>query len=632
MQNKNKSLFINYIRAMFLLINLFFLSFSVNAENTKKTLTQLQQEIRNIQKSANIPALGVVLIDNGEPVWITSLGKANLAENTAVDEHSLFPIGSTSKMFIGLAVLKLVEEGKLNLNDKVSDLAPEITFENKWQATNPVLLVHLLEHTTGWGDLTLAEFAHNQTQPIALKEALMQFPHARKSRWPAGTRFAYSGVGSAVASYIVKKTTGMLFEDYISKNFFQPLGMANSTYFKPDNNNIMTTTYINNEAQDYWPIIYRPVGGINSSPADMANLLQFFIQRGEFSGENLISKASLQRMETPKTTLGSAHGITAGYGITNYSSGFGEYHTAFHGHDGSINGAMASLAYVPTLNSGYVLMSSGGGAAMYQIVNLIREYILRDVKPHESIPTELPSAFKKIEGYYKKITPRNNMEEIFNDLLTFRVFSSDDKGFHHAPLLGGKASSAYVISENLLVNPKSGLPSIALVNDSIVGQAIQVKTGLYVAVSKVSVWSKILLLIIVTILTSGTLLFALFWLPLNAYRKTLTAQQISSRLWPSLTSVCFVIYIFSLVLADSASNLVAISQISPLSLTLLALSLCYPLITIMSLFRLWQLKSSKEKSKGYWLSFSICVIHLLNVFLLASYGMIGFRVWLLYHI
>ncbi len=617
---------------MFLLINLFFLSFSVNAENTQKTLTQLQQEIINIQKSANIPALGVVLIDKGEPVWTTGLGKANLAENIGVDEHSLFRIGSISKMFIGLAVLKLVEEGKLNLNDKVRDLVPDISFENKWQPTNPVLLVHLLEHTSGWGEMTLAEFAHKPTPPIALKNALMQYPQNRKSRWPAGTRHAYSNIGAAVASYIVQKTTGMLYEDYIRKNFFIPLGMTNSTYFKPDNNKVMTTTYINSEAQDYQPIIYRSEGAINASPAEMANLLQFFIQQGEFSSVSLISAASLQRMQSPNTTLGSAQGITAGYGITNYSSGFGEYNTAFHGHDGSIEGAMSSLAYVSTLNSGYVVMSSGGGAAMYQIVKLIREYIVRDVQPHNAISTDLPSAFKKINGYYKKINPQNYMQEAFNDLFNFMIFSHDEKGFHLAPLLGSRSSSPYAISENLLVDPKSGLPSMAIVNDPIVGEAIQLGMHLYVPVSKAWVWSKIVLLAIVIILTSGTLLFALFWLPLNAYRKALTPQQITSRLWPTLTSVCFVIYVFSLVLADSAGNLVAISQISPLSLTILALSLCYPLITIMSLFRLWQLKSSKEKSKSYWLSVSVCGMHLLNVFLLASYGMIGFRVWLLYHI
>ena len=632
MQSQTKPLFNKHIRAIFLLINLLFLSFSVHAENTKKTLSQLQQEIKKIQKSANIPALGVVLIDNGEPVWINSLGKANVAENTMVDEHSLFRIGSISKMFIGLAVLKLVEEGKLNLNDKVRDLAPEISFENKWQATNPVLLVHLLEHTSGWGEMTLAEFAHTPTSPIALKVALMQYPQNRKSRWPAGTRQAYSNIGAAVASYIVQKTTGMIYEDYITKNFFLPLRMTNSTYFKPENNKVITTTYIHGEAQKYQPIIYRSEGALNASPAEMANLLQFFIQQGTFSGKNLISSNSLQRMQTPKTTLGSAQGITAGYGLTNYSSGFGEYNTAFHGHDGSIEGAMATLAYVPALNSGYVVMSSGGGGAMYEIVKLIKAYLLRSVKPYNPISTDLPSGFKQINGYYKKINPQNNLQEAFNDLFNFMIFSHDEKGFHLTPLLGSRTFSPYTISDNLLGNPSNGLPSIAIVNDPIVGEAIQLGLHLYVPVYKGWAWSKILLIITVIILTCGTLIFALFWLPLNAYRKTLTPQQITSRLWPSLISAFFVAYVFSLVLADSAGNLEAISQISPLSLTILVLSLCYPLITIMSLFRLLQLKGGNEKSKGYWLSFSVCGIHLLNVFLLASYGMIGFRVWLLYHI
>lgn len=630
MQRKTKLILKNYFTAITLLMSIFFWSFSVDAENSQRDLDQLQQEIIKIQKLANIPALGVVLIDNGEAVWITSLGTANLADNTAINQHSLFRIGSISKMLIGLAVLKLVEEGRLSLDDKVRDLVPDITFENKWHATHPVLLAHLLEHTSGWGDLTLAEFAHNETKPIALKKALMLFPNARKSRWPAGTRHAYSGVGTAVASYIVEKTAGMPFEDYISKNFFIPLGMDNSTYFKPDSNKVMTTTYILDEAQDYESLIYRPIGAINTSPADMANFLGFLLQQGEFSGSKLMSKASFQRMKTPKTTLGSALGITAGYGITNYSSGYGTYNTAFHGHDGAINGATASLAYVPKLNSGYVIMSSGNGAAMYQIAKLIREYIVRDVKPYDTTLEELPNAFKHIAGYYKKVNPRNNLEDIFNDLFNFRVFSFDNNNLYISPILGGKSSSAYSINEILLANPNNGLSSIALVNDPLLGQAIQVDMNLYVAVSQMSVWSKILLVTTVLTLTTGTILFTMFWSLLNYYRKTLSQQQITCRLWPCFTSISLVAFISSLVLADA--NLDAISKVSALSLTILTLSLCYPIVTITSLFRLWKMKSSKEKSIGYWLSSSICIIHLINVILLASYGMIGFRIWLLYHI
>lgn len=609
------------------LSHLFFLAFQVNAEDSISKLEQLQQEIINIQKTASMPALGIAIIDKGEQVWVTSLGKANLAENTDVDQHSLFRIGSISKMFVALAVLKLVEEGKLNLDDKVRELVPEIEFENQWQDTHPVRLAHLLEHTTGWGDMTMVEYAHKQAQPIALKEALTLFPKARKSRWPAGTRHAYSNIGPAVAGYIVEKTTGLLFEDYIDQNFFTPLGMANTTYFQPDTDKVMTTAYVNDEAQDYWPLIYRPSGAINSSPVEMVNFLQFFLQQGQFADQRLISIESLQRMETPKTTLGAAEGITAGYALANYTSGFEGLNTAFHGHDGAVIGAKASFNYVPALNSGYVLMNTGDASAMYQISELIKAYLLRDVEPLASISVDLPEKFTKINGYYKKINPRNHLESIADDLFNFMVFSSGENNFHRSPMFGGWLSADYGISDNLLTNPWSGLPSIAVVNDPLVGKAVQVESALYVPVSGINVWAKIIFIVTVLISSCGSLLFILFWLPLNLYRKSLTPQQLKSRLWPTLSGALFLAFV--LLNFFAGANLDAISQISPLSLSLFFMSILYALVSIFSLVSVWKLKAIGVNSKGYWLSFSLCSMHLVNVLLWTSYGMIGLRIWLL---
>ena len=69
----------------------------------------------------------------------------------------MFPIASISKMFVSLSVLKLVEAGKLRLDDELHDIAPDVKFYNEWEKTNPMRLVHLLENTTGWYDFHLAE-------------------------------------------------------------------------------------------------------------------------------------------------------------------------------------------------------------------------------------------------------------------------------------------------------------------------------------------------------------------------------------------------------------------------------------------------------------------------------------------
>ena len=103
-------------------------------------------------------------------------------------------------MFVGLAVLKLIEESKLSLNDKLSDLVPEIEYKNQWQATHPIKLVHLLEHTTGWDASHMPEYNHNISQPVTLKEGLDYHPHSRQSKWIPGSRMGYSNAGTAAAA------------------------------------------------------------------------------------------------------------------------------------------------------------------------------------------------------------------------------------------------------------------------------------------------------------------------------------------------------------------------------------------------------------------------------------------------
>lgn len=68
---------------------------------------------------------------------------------------------STGKTFASLAILQLVEEGKLSLDDSVKELAPEVWFENRWEESDPIRTVHLLEYTTGWDDLHFREYAKN---------------------------------------------------------------------------------------------------------------------------------------------------------------------------------------------------------------------------------------------------------------------------------------------------------------------------------------------------------------------------------------------------------------------------------------------------------------------------------------
>ena len=197
-----------------------------------KTLDELKQRIEKVVKDQGVPAIGIALVNREGPVWVAGWGKADFKSGRAADQDTLFRIGSVSKMFAGLAVLKLEEEGKLSLDDKVRDRAPDLAFENPWEATHPVRIAHLLEHTTGWDNMHVAEYAYDAPDTMTIKQGLDYHPDSRKSRWPPGSRQAYNNIGPAVAAYIVEKVTGQRYEDYIANEFFTPLGMTSTSYFR----------------------------------------------------------------------------------------------------------------------------------------------------------------------------------------------------------------------------------------------------------------------------------------------------------------------------------------------------------------------------------------------------------------
>lgn len=403
-----------------------------------QNLAELQAAVEKIRTETKTPAIGIALVTGDGPQWVGGLGFASLEQQTPADENTLFRIGSITKMFVGIAVLKLVEEGRVNLDDKLRDLAPDISFENPWEATHPVRLVHLLEHTTGWDDMSFAEYAYVAPDSMTLKAGLDYRPDSRKSRWVPGTRTAYCNTGPAVAAYIVERITGKPFEDYAQEILFDSLDMGSTSfYFSKAFEDRGASLYVNGKPQNYWQVITRPAGSVNSSPTDMANFLQLLIQRGVFSGELIISPASMARMEIPQSTLGALAGVTAGYGLHNYTSGYENYHIAFRGHSGGMEGASAELAYVPELNAGYIFMvNSDNYTAVDELSKLLRGYVLKDISPPDISPAPLPEAFAGLSGYYLPINYRMEFARMFVDMLSVMKFSVSKNHLHREPLLG----------------------------------------------------------------------------------------------------------------------------------------------------------------------------------------------------
>lgn len=610
------------------------LSFLIMASTTSvhtnaQTLDELKASVERARVETGLTGLGVAIVDENGPVWVAGLGEANKANHTPVTPDTMFRIGSVSKMFAALSVLQLVEQGKLRLDDKLSDLAPEIYFENQWEKTDPIRLVHLLEHTTGWDDIRFSVFAHDDAD-ISLQDALAYHPYNRKSRWIPGTRFSYNNAGTAIAAYIVQKVSGQLYEDYVQTHFFNPLQMTSATFFESDlyKKNGATLYSADGSAHDYWNVIIRPAGSVNVSTADMAKFLQFLIARGEYNQQRLVSEQSFTRMETPTTTLGAIAGTKAGYGLSNFTSGSKSAGIAFHGHDGGLPGGQCRLGYIPELKVGYVLsVNQDNFQAIERIQDLIRAYLVKGFVKAAPTAIELPEKFKQLSGYYIPINPRSEPFKLMLELTGAMRITVSDNQLHRMPVFGGwpAPSNDYAISENLLVSNYTGLPTIAVVNDPLAGEVVEVSDGPSLKrVSAFWLFGILGLMSLTLLLSVSSLLFALVWLTRLMFGKLSRGTTISIRLWPLVTSLTPVIVVSAVFLFATMKT---IGTFSPITFTIFVGSSIYPLLAIYSLINVYKHRREKLNPVMYWHSAILSACHLGMAIILAQYGMLMMRLW-----
>ena len=386
-----------------------------------KTLPELQQAMKSVLDREHIPGAGVALVTNGQLSWCGGIGKADLAANREMTCDTEFRVASISKTFVALALLKLQEEGKINLYARLQDVAPEIPFKNPWEAAHPVRIVNLLEHTAGFDDMEPSEVYNVRDRyDFPLLEVFKRFREPQTVRWPPGTRMSYSNPGNAVAGYLIEKVSGMPFDQYIRDNFLRPMGMEHADYpFTEAIRALLATAYEGNPPKpSKYPFIYlRPAGDLKASPGELAKLVQLLLRRGKYGDAQLVSTESIFRMEMPETTLAAKNGLRLGYGLCNYTSVEGGVVT--RGHDGGIDGFISSYRYMPEHNWGYVILlnSDNSHQALESLNRLAIDFLSKDfLKPQQPVTVLPAKELKTFTGYYAPRAPRSQLFAFMDDL------------------------------------------------------------------------------------------------------------------------------------------------------------------------------------------------------------------------
>ena len=607
-----------------------------DTEQTPTSIPELQRAIESVLQATRTPGAAIAIVSRDHVEWVAGVGKADVAHNLPVTAETLFRIGSVSKSFAALAALKLHEEGKLKLTDTVRHWAPEVAFVNAWEATEPVRLEHLMEHTTGFDDIHLREYAHNHPTPVSLADALAFGASSRVARWRPGTRMAYCNSGPAVLAAVVERVSGERFEDYVAKRFFKPLHMDTASYFyTPAVKERLTQLYRADGVTPYpySHLAYRSTGAVNASARDMANYLRFYLQRGSLDGAQLLDRPSIERMERTETLPSARLGRVAGYGL--YNQAFFEGPFVFRGHGGAVMGGLTEMAYLPEQGRGYaVMINAGNGKALFQIARLIRRYVVQGLTapalpPAAPVPAELQRRYR---GYYQFISPRQQWLYPFYRLLFIQKLNFTTEGL--STVSGRLLRERWVpVSERLFRREQESQASLALLPGADGEVLIQSNRGTFKQVPAAQVWAQVAGIAVVSVLTLSALVFAPIWGWRKAAGRLQDAGPLRVRVVPLLSAVWLTgfdgLLAFGLrgLITGQSDDMFILGVPSLLTVGILVTSLAFPLTTVCSLWVIYRNRSAAMNSVVYWHSALVTLAMVAVAVYYAYWGLIGLRLW-----
>lgn len=211
------------------------------AESSSNTLNEdIESFVEEQQDRAKIPGLAVVVIKDGKTIYKETKGFADIKTKKKVSDSTLFELGSNTKAFTALALLKLESEGKLKLSDSISKYLPwfEASFEGK---KVDIKLEHFLHHSSGIPYHTIVDIPISSSE-MALEENIRKLSGVKLDETP-GKEYQYATINYDVLGLVIEKVTSIKYDEYITTNILNPLELTGMTVGKPSNVSRVSTGY-----------------------------------------------------------------------------------------------------------------------------------------------------------------------------------------------------------------------------------------------------------------------------------------------------------------------------------------------------------------------------------------------------
>ena len=363
---------------------------TARAQDTRALVRYVDSVANDAVAQHRTAGVSVAVVKNGRTVLAKGYGFADLENDVPATAETVYRIGSITKQFTAAGIMRLIEQGKLSLDDTLQKFLPNFPTQG-----NRVTVRHLLNHTSGIKSYTSLGPKWQRLMRIDLvPDSLVALFANEPFDFKPGDAWRYDNSGYFLLGMIIEKLRGKPYGQYLADEFFTPLGLKSTVYCDQ-------APLIKHRAQGYTP---RPGGRfINAEPLSMtqpyaagslcSTVTDLAAWTLALSSGKVVSPASYKLMTTPGT-LNDGKPLTYGFGLgTGVLGGHRQV-----SHNGGINGFISELHLYPDDSVVTVVLTNTGGPAAPQLERLVARRAL-GIQDLPAVPIDA-SALERLVGEY----------------------------------------------------------------------------------------------------------------------------------------------------------------------------------------------------------------------------------------
>jgi|Marorgknorr_s2lv_3_1036020.scaffolds.fasta_scaffold13547_2 CubicO group peptidase (beta-lactamase class C family) len=392
-----------------------FISLLINtsySQENKKDYTEAFKLVEvwlEAQKDFNqLPGLTAIVIDDQEVLWSGAFGLSNVENNIKAEVTTLCSICSISKLFTSVAIMKLYDEGKLRLDDRVEDILPAYRLEQKYAESGPITIRSLLTHSSGLPREAAYPYWTGPDFSFPSKEQINSKLSEQETLYPASTYFQYSNLGLTLLGEIVEELSGVPYDEYVQQNILRPLGLSDTRTELPEElygkelaigYSAMTRIGKREKVNFFQANGITPAAGFSSNVQDLGKFVSWQFRLRDSTITEILKPSTIKYMQNVHWTNPDWK-TTWGLGFIVYKGSNGN---TWVGHGGSCPGYRSILLIDLKSKRAFSVMINANGTNPGNYANGIKEIINKVKVSKREISSKEKKDLKEFVGYYSQM-------------------------------------------------------------------------------------------------------------------------------------------------------------------------------------------------------------------------------------